>query len=326
MYAIVAIVLSVIYGIAIGTNDAANSFGDWIGAKVGKVRVGLTLCGVFALLGAVLEGGKVVKTIGGGIVPKMYLTPEIAIVGVLAAMLWVFMASSLGFPISTTHSVVGGVGGIGLGLVLFGKMSSSEFNLKVVKNIIICWLSTPTGAALMGFVFAYIVLYVIRKGKIHRSATTFSKVLLTISSSYVAYTWGTNDVANSVALVAGSGIVSSKMACVIGGVSIAVGAIVFGKKVAETVGFKIANINPITGVCADLACAFTIHIFTNLKMPVSTTHALVGAIAGVSFARGINIVNFKMLRDIIFAWILTPVICCIITFLLFLFFHWTGVM
>lgn len=316
-YISIAIILSVIYGIAIGTNDAANSFGDWIGARVGPVRLGLILCGLFAFLGAFLEGGKVIKTIGGGIVPKTYLTTEIAIIGIIAAILWVFLASYLGMPISTTHSAVGGVGGIGLSLIIFKQMPANEFNLKVIRNIIICWFSTPTSAALISFIIGYIVLSFIKKSKIHRSATTFSKILLTISSSYVAYTWGANDVANSVALIAGANVVSMKTACIIGGVSIAIGTIFFGHKVAETVGFKITNINPIMGVCADFACAFTIHFFTQLKMPVSTTHALVGAIAGVGLARGINIVNFRILRDIIFAWVLTPIVCCCITFTIY---------
>ncbi len=131
--------MSIIYGIAIGTNDAANSFGDWIGARVGPVRLGLMLCGIFAFL----EGGKVIKTIGGGIVPKTYLTTEIVIIGVVAAILWVFIASYLGFPISTTHSAVGGVGGIGFSLIIFGKIKVSEFNFnvlnfKILRNIILC--------------------------------------------------------------------------------------------------------------------------------------------------------------------------------------------
>lgn len=320
-YVTIAIILSVIYGIAIGTNDAANSFGDWIGARVGPVRLGLVLCGLFAFLGAAVEGGKVIKTIGGGIVPKTYLTTEIAIIGIIASIIWVFLASYFGMPISTTHSAVGSVAGIGLSLVIFGKMPFNELNLKVIKNIIICWMSTPTGAALVAFIIGYIALSVVKKGKIHRKATIASKILLTISSSYVAYTWGANDVANSVALLAGANVVPMKVACIIGGASIAIGSIVFGKKVAETVGFKITNINPVMGVCADFACAFTIHFFTQLKMPVSTTHALVGAIVGVGLARGVNIVNFNILRDIILTWVVTPVVCCCITFFVYTVFN-----
>lgn len=316
-YVLIAIILSIMYGVAIGTNDAANSFGDWIGARVGPVRLGLLLCGLFAFLGAFLEGGKVIKTIGGGIIPKAYLTTEVAIIGVVAAILWVFIASYFGMPVSTTHSAVGGVGGIGLSLIIFGKIPATEFNLRVIRNIIICWFSTPTGAALVAFILGYIVLSFIKLTKVHRSATTFSKILLTLSSSYVAYTWGANDVANAVALLVGANVVSMKTACVIGGLSVAFGAIFLGHKVAETVGFKITNINPVMGICADFACAFTIHFFTQLKMPVSTTHALVGAIAGVGLARGVNIVNFRILRDIIFTWVLTPVICCLLTFTIF---------
>jgi phosphate/sulfate permease len=63
IYTGIAIVLSIFYGFVIGQNDAANSFGDWIGARVGSVRTGLILCAIFAFAGAYFEGGKVIKTI-----------------------------------------------------------------------------------------------------------------------------------------------------------------------------------------------------------------------------------------------------------------------
>ncbi len=314
---IITLFLSVFYGVAIGTNDAANSFGDWIGARVGKPRFGLLLCGIFAFIGAVLEGGKVMKTIGGGIVPQKYLLPEIAMVGVISAIMWVFIASWFGMPVSTTHSVVGSVGGIGLSLILFQQMPIDDFNFKVVFKIILSWLTTPTGSMAISFILSVIVLNVIKNFSLERPAQKIAKIFLTFSSSYVAYTWGANDVANSVALLSASGIVSSKTAVIIGGTSIAIGAIFFGYKVAETVGLKITRLTPVLGVCADISTALTIHFFTELRMPVSTTHALVGAIFGVGFARGVNIVNFKIMKDIVLAWVLTPVVSGFVTFLVF---------
>jgi len=316
-YAIVAVVLSLAYGVVIGQNDAANSFGDWIGARVGKVSTGLLLCGIFALAGAFLEGGKVVKTIGGGIVPKEFLTEQIAVVGMVASIVWVFIASRFGLPISTTHAAVGAIGGIGAGLILFGVMPGERFQLSVVRNICVSWLLTPTSSALIAFLLAKALLPFLHSVVPARALATAAKALLTLSSSYVAYTWGANDVANAVALLAGSDILSPRLACTLGGAAIALGAVLLGRKVAETVGFGISSLTPTAGFVADIATAVVIHTFTRFHIPVSTTHSLVGAIFGVGVARGVSMVNFRIVREIVIAWTLTPVVTFCVTFLVY---------
>ncbi|MFN3966699.1 MAG: anion permease [Endomicrobiia bacterium] len=319
--AIIIIFLSVLYGFAIGANDAANSFADWIGARVGKPRTGMLICGIMAFLGALLEGGKVSKTIGSGIIPSQYLTFEIACIGILAAIFWVIFATYFGLPVSTTHSAVGAVAGIGIALSIPHWVGyTGEFipiKWEVFKKIVICWLVTPTASCVGSFIFYFSLINILRKSHHEKKFYKWSKILLTISSSYVAYTWGTNDVANAVALVSGAKVLPIKMACVIGGGAMAFGAILWGYKVAENVGFNITRLTPIMGFCADLSCAFVIHFFTQLKVPVSTTHALVGAIAGVGLARGTNVVNLKIIRDIVLAWVATPFLTGVFAILVF---------
>ena len=144
-----------------------------------------------------------------------------------------------------------------------------------------------------------------------------SKVLLTLTSCYVAYTWGANDVANATALVSTSGALSPFFASLVGGAGMFLGAVILGYRVAGNVGFKVTRLNPMMGMCADLSTAVVIHLFTQLHMPVSTTHALVGAIMGVGAARGTNLVNFKMVRDIALVWVITPVFTAVISFMIF---------
>jgi phosphate/sulfate permease len=322
VYSTTAIILSIFYGIVIGQNDAANSFGPWIGAKVGKIRTGLVLCALCAFMGALLEGGKVIKTIGGGIVPSIYLSYEIAVIGVVAAIIWVFVASLFGLPISTTHSAVGGIGGIGAALILFGIMPSKDFNLAVIRNIAICWVCTPLGSALIASAATMVVLRFLKFLNIEWGANLTLKILLTLSSGYVAYTWGANDVANSVALIAGCKVMSAKSACILGGASIGLGAALLGKRVAETVGFGVTNLTPLMGIIANIATALTIHLFTSYRIPVSTTHALVGAVFGVGIARGVNMVNFKIVAEIFFAWVVTPVLTFLLTFVIYIAHHY----
>src|SRR3989339_446195 len=111
------------------------------------------------------------------------------------------------------------------------------------------------------------------------------RILLTVSSCYVAYVWGANDVANASSLISGGNILSVFQSNILIGIAMFLGAVIFGNKVAENVGFNITRLSAPMGVCADFACAFVIHLFTRMSVPVSTTHALVGAICGVGFAR-----------------------------------------
>ena len=297
---IITILLSAVYGFGIGANDAANSFAAWIGSRTGKVRTGMILCGSFALIGALLEGYKVSKTIGKGIIPPEYITIEAAVIGLIAAILWVITASFFGFPVSTTHSVVGAVAGIGIAVM-------APLNLGVLKNIILCWMITPTGSLVIAFLIFSLLNFVLDVMNFKKQFMYISKILLTLTSIYVAYTWGANDVANATALVSASDVLSPRMACLVGGTGMLIGAVILGYRVAVNVGFNITRLNPISGISANLATAITIHTFTQLHMPVSTTHALVGAIFGVGIARGTNLVNFRVIRDIVLTWIITPI-------------------
>ena len=301
------ILLAFVYAVVIGANDAANSFGNWVGARIGKVIIGMLLCGLFAIFGAVAEGHKVTKTIGSGIIPSSYLTAEMAAIGIIGAILWVAIVTYFGLPISATHSVVGGIAGLGLAM-------AAPVNWLVLKKIVICWLATPTASCLIAYLTFSFVLFIIKKLKIHKEFSKLSKYLITVSSCYVAYTWGANDVGNAVALISTAKVLPLKLSLFIGGVGICIGVVLFGSKVAITVGCNITRITPTMGVCSDIATAMVVHFFTQLKIPVSTTHALVGAIVGLGLVRGARIVNFKIIRDIVFAWVITPVVSGLISF------------
>ncbi|MEW6556929.1 MAG: inorganic phosphate transporter [Elusimicrobiota bacterium] len=305
--------LAVVYAVAIGANDAANSFGDWvgvIGARTRQVVRGMFLCGLCALLGAILEGHKVSKTIGSGIVPAAYLTIEVVLLGLIGAIFWVFLATYFGLPISTTHSVVGGIAGLGLAI-------ASPINWQILKKIVICWIATPTGAGLIAYTVFLSLVFILKKFQFEKQFSKICKWLIVVTSCYTAYTWGANDVANATALLSASKVVSVKTAVFLGGCGILTGAVLFGSKVAITVGCSITRLTPAMGVCSDIATALTVHFFTQLKIPVSTTHALVGAIIGLGLVRKSQVVNFRIARDIVIAWVITPLVSGIISFFVY---------
>ncbi len=140
--------------------------------------------------------------------------------------------------------------------------------------------------------------------------------LVVFTSCCVAFAHGSNDVANAVGPLAAvvdiirSGSVKMRVGVplwvlILGGSGIVVGLATYGYRVMRTVGDKITQLTPSRGIAADVAAATTVLVCSRLKLPVSTTHTLVGAIFGVGLARGLAAVDRSIARKIIASWLIT---------------------
>jgi PiT family inorganic phosphate transporter len=145
----------------------------------------------------------------------------------------------------------------------------------------------------------------------------------------VAFAHGSNDVANAIgplAAVAGimkSGTVQMQVAVptwilMLGGIGLVLGLVTFGHRVLETVGTKITEITPSRGVAAGVAATFTVLVCTRMKLPVSTTHTLVGAIIGIGLARGIGGIDRGVAKKIFTSWIITVPAAGVLSIMLFI--------
>lgn len=153
----VFIILACLFGFfmawGVGANDVANAMGTSVGSKAITIKQAIIIAVIFEFLGAWLAGGEVTATIRGGILDPILLEahPELLVYGMLSALLaaglWLMIASSRGWPVSTTHSVVGaivGFGAVGLGMeaVAWGS----------VGTIASSWLISPLLAGTISFV------------------------------------------------------------------------------------------------------------------------------------------------------------------------------
>lgn len=158
--------------------------------------------------------------------------------------------------------------------------------------------------------------------------------LQVITACFVAFAHGSNDVANSIGPLAAIvglfdlekmafiGEVQAKVpvlnwVLLLGGVGIVIGLASYGWRVIETVGTKITEITPSRGFAAEFGAASTILLGSQLGVPLSTTHTIVGAVIGVGFARGVNALNLKIIWSIVKSWILTIPFTAILTILVF---------
>jgi len=152
VYIALAATFGVFMAWGIGANDVANAMATSVGSKALTIKQAILVAAVFEFLGAVLAGGEVTATIRKGIVDASLLseTPELLIYGMLAALLaagtWLFIASQNGWPVSTTHSIVGAIVGfaavgIGIDAVQWGE----------VGRIVMSWVISPLTAGFIAY-------------------------------------------------------------------------------------------------------------------------------------------------------------------------------
>ena len=152
LYIVLAAVFGIFMAWGIGANDVANAMATSVGSRALTIRQAILVAAVFEFLGAVLAGGEVTSTIRKGIVDADLLrgTPELLVYGMLASLLaagtWLLIASRNGWPVSTTHSIVGAIVGfaavgIGIDAVQWGQ----------VGTIVMSWVVSPLTAGFIAF-------------------------------------------------------------------------------------------------------------------------------------------------------------------------------
>jgi len=136
------------------------------------------------------------------------------------------------------------------------------------------------------------------------------------TSCYVAFSIGSNDVANAIGPVAGiiplaeNGVLNNQAPIPIGllalgGIGIAFGAMTWGRRVMKTVGERITSLTNTRGFSVDFGAATTVLVASKLGMPISTSHTVVGAVIGVGLARGLEAIDLSIIKKIVISWLLT---------------------
>jgi PiT family inorganic phosphate transporter len=157
---IIAIVASLYIAWSIGSNDVANSMGTSVAAESLSFRQAVIIAGVFNFLGAVLVGARVVNTIRKGIINPNFFAdnPSLLVYGMISALLaaamWITLATYLRMPVSTTHSIVGAI--VGFGLITVGI---TGIKWSVILSIVLGWMISPLFGALISFVIFNIIRY-----------------------------------------------------------------------------------------------------------------------------------------------------------------------
>ena len=213
------------------------------------------------------------------------------------------------------------VGPIIIGFTAFLIVSSLFLKTPLSKSYNISNLEALQIAAVIGVIIGIIGIFLLRKiqSKMKDDYYTVEGIfrkLQVVTSCYVAFAHGANDVANAIGPVAaivplaqgaelGSKVDVPYTLLLLGGIGIAIGCWTWGRRVMKTVGSRITSLTNTRGFSVDFGAATTVLVASKLGMPISTSHTVVGAVIGVGLARGLEAVDLSVIKKIIVSWVVT---------------------
>ena len=300
----------------IGSNDSANAMGTAVGAGILSFRQATLTIAIFVLMGAYLRGYKVMKTVGEGIVPHGFLTMNMAVIALLAAGIWVTIATVKGLPVSTTQSIVGGVIGVGLA-------THAPVNWWTLAKIASAWVISPILSGIFAIILYKFYAWVVSTMKSVSMIEALYKALAILGGSYMAFNFGTNEVANASGPLVGAGFMEPRVAGAFCAISLAIGSLTFSYAVMHTVGKKITSLGPISAFAAQFGSAIAVSMANFVGLPVSSSQSIVGGVVGVGLLAGRG-VEKSVIRDIIFGWVATPLTAIFISLVVFKAFAFVG--
>jgi phosphate/sulfate permease len=302
---IVSLIIASIVAFAIGSND--TTMAAIVGAKVLSLRSAVILAGVLLIIGAVVFGQGVSSTISADMVIQP-LPVDLVLVISLAMIVWMLFSAYRGYPISATHSIVGSI--IGIGILGELVLSTPIVRWDTISIIVIGWVLSPICSLVIAFSFQrYVRRTFVSKGRsmseVQRREQMFALLLL-VMVIIICLSRGGNDVAKAVGLLTAFFIESIQLTLLLflGGVGMAIGLLILGRRVVQTVGMELTVLRPSASFSSATAGAIVLLVGTLLGIPLAATHILITAIIGAGIANQTP-TNKSVLRKLILTSLLT---------------------
>jgi len=308
-----------------GMHDAGNAIATVISTRVLTPITALIMAAVLNLLGAMIHAGVAasIATKFANVQPHdpHQITLVMILCGLIGASVWSYLTASWGLPVSTSHSLFGGL----IGVFLIGHV---PLNMKYLGQIGMWMVLAPVLAFSAGWLLMVALMWMFRHVTPHKINTHF-RILQIFSSAMMAFSHGSNDAQKAMgiitmALVSGGFITSQaggvevplwvKASCAL---VIALGTGYGGMRVIQTLGHKIIKLAPVHGFAAETVAAATIQLVTFLKIPISTTHVISSSILGIGASKRLSAVRWGVAANIVVAWVFTIPTCAMAGALLY---------
>jgi PiT family inorganic phosphate transporter len=312
---VVIVIVALTFDFFNGFNDAANSIATVVATRVLTPLQAVVWAAFFNFVSAFTFGTGVAKTIGSGMVDLDLVTPYVILTGLVGSIFWVATTSFAGLPVSASHALVGGYAGSAMARVGLLTGWENSFDAVIASGwiapVIFIVVSPLLGVVLSGGLLT--AVYWLFGNFSPKQTDGYFRKLQLLSAAIFSYSHGTNDAQKTMGIITGALMAGGYLSrfevpvwvILSAHAAIALGTLLGGWRVVETMGTRITRLKPREGFCAESAGAMSILFATFLGQPVSTTHTIAGAIAGVGLVRRVRAVRWKMATRIVWAWILT---------------------
>ncbi len=305
---ITLVVVALLFDFMNGFHDAANSIATIVSTRVLKPHQAVIWAAAFNFLAYFLFQLKVASTIGKGTIDPSIVDHYVIFGALIGAIIWNIITWYYGIPSSSSHALVGGLVGAAIAKAGVGGLISAGV-LKIIAFIFIApFLGFVIGGGLM-----VAVSWICRNVAPRKVDKHFRRFQLLSAAAY-SLGHGGNDAQKTVGIIwmllIAAGM-SDPHAAIPGWVvfscytAMGLGTMFGGWRIVKTMGNRITKLNQPRGFCANTGGAITLFLATALGIPVSTTHTITGAIAGVGSTRGARRVRWGVAGGIVWAWILT---------------------
>ena len=332
------IFVALVFDFLNGFHDAANSIATVVSTRVLSPGQAVVWAAFFNFLAAFIFGTKVAKTVGTGLIDVQLIDVYVVLGGLIGAIAWNIITWLLALPTSSSHALIGGVAG--------AAIVKAGTGVLIVKG----WTLVLLGIFLspgFGFIFGAILMvsmaWIFRRTTPQRVDKLFRRLQL-VSAAVYSLGHGGNDAQKTMGIIVmvltAAGMEQSTtwgrvhlfgldhaygFPIILGcNFAIALGTLFGGWRIVKTLGQGITRLQPVGGFCAETAAATAIIGFTKIGgIPISTTHAITGAILGVGTTKGVRSVRWIWGQRIVVAWVLTIPCAALMAAAAYEFIHWT---
>ncbi len=314
------VLVVVIIGVALafdyinGFHDAANSVATVVATRVLSPGQAVIWAAFFNFVAAFGFGTHVAGTVVKGVNLDV-ISPYVILAGLIGAIAWDLITWFFGLPTSSSHALLGGYAGAGMAKVALTRGLDHSFEALNPG----AWFPTLAFiliAPLLGMLMAYIIMIAIywlfRNASPLRMDSYFRKLQLA-SAAVFSFAHGTNDAQKTMGIITGV-LFTTKMipslsvpmwVIFAAHAAIGLGTLSGGWRIVKTMGGRLTRLKPRGGFAAETSAAISILFSSELGMPVSTTHVIAGAIAGVGSIQRMKAVRWGLATTIVWAWVLT---------------------
>ncbi|WP_100448844.1 inorganic phosphate transporter [Glycomyces xiaoerkulensis] len=305
---VLAIAAALMFAFTNGFHDSANAIATSISTRALRPRTALAMAAAGNFVGAYL-GGEVASTVASGLVelPISMNGLVIVVAGVLGSIGWNYVAWYFGWPISASHSLLGGVAGATL------AGGATVLWTGFLNKVAIPTVVSPLVGFGVGFLVMIAVYWIFRKGRPDKLNRGF-RWAQTVSAAAMAVGHGMQDAAKAIGIIV--------LALYVGGyqenaadiqwwvyivvaVALGLGTYQGGWRIIRTLGRRIIDLHPPQGFAAETVASSVLFANTVIGAPISTTHIITSSIMGVGATGGKRAVRWAVARQILMAWLLT---------------------